>query len=143
MVNRKPFDPGLHDKYDQPGKDWVKSYIERNWGCTVAEFGQYDIDLIAIRDGKVVGYIEVEVRDWGGDSCPFSTIHVPHRKAYTLERYPDTVFFAVCNTMDAGYWVKAETILSSPVVDSPNKLMQGEKFFDVKHLDFNYVRHKT
>ena len=137
----KPFDQSLHDQFDQAGKDWVKTFIEQTWGISVVEFGKYDIDLLAIRQGKVVGFIEVEVRDWGKDFCPYSTIHVPFRKDAILRRYEPTIFFAVCRTLTAAYWTNAERILASPVQSVMNKhVIEGEQFFDVPKDEFGYVK---
>lgn len=138
---RKPFDPVLFDRYDEAGKQKVADYIEWEWGCTVGEASKYGIDLVATRRGNPVGHIEVEVRNWGKDFCPFKTIHVPERKAKYLVQHDPAILFAVCSTMTAGYWCNAKRILSAPLVEVKNReVATGEKFFDVPLAKFNYVR---
>lgn len=138
---RKPFDPALFAKYDEAGKQKVADYIEWEWGCTVSEASKYGIDLVATRKEQTVGYIEVEVRNWGKHFCPFSTIHVPQRKAKHLSQYAPAILFAVCSTMDAGYWCYANKILNAPLVEVKNKeVIAGEYFYDVPIKQFNFVR---
>lgn len=138
---RKPFDPVLFAKYDEAGKQKVSDFIEWQWGCTVSEASKYGIDLVATRRGNVVGHIEVEVRNWGQDSCPFRTIHVPQRKAKYLVDHDPAILFAVSSTMKAGYWCNAKKILTAPLVEVHNReVAHGEQFFDVPLSQFNFVR---
>lgn len=138
---RKPFCPVLFEKYDGVGKQKVADYIEWEWGCTVGEASKYGIDLVATRRGNVVGYVEVEVRNWNNHVCPFPTIHVPQRKAKYLADHKPAILFAVNSTMQNGYWCHAERILSAPLVSVSNReIEQGEKFFDVPKSFFNFVR---
>lgn len=137
----KPFDKELFDKYDEVGKRKVADFMEWSWGVTVEEGSAYGIDLIAKRNDEPVGYIEVEVRNWSGDECPFPTINVPFRKARLLKEQNPSFFFSVHTNLKVAYWCTAEEILVSPKKQVANKeVSQGEYFFDVPLSSFKKVR---
>jgi hypothetical protein len=77
MVNKK-FDQALHDEFDELGRDMSKQFYKR-FGVDLKDNpDQYGVDLIAYRDDKKVGYVEVEVRTfWRGSKFPFPTLNVP------------------------------------------------------------------
>jgi hypothetical protein len=135
---RKPFEQDLHDLYDAPAKQAVATFIERTCDVTVRfNPDQYAVDLIIMRDGKQVGYAEVEVRQWS-PTCPFPTIHVPHRK----EKYfgDKTLFFALTKDMQSAYWIETNNIKDCPLKEVRNyKVANGEMFFDVPTTEFNFV----
>lgn len=135
---RKPFEQELHDLYDAPAKEAVKRFLERE--CVVGVIpnpDQYGVDLLIGRNGKVIGYAEVEVRQWA-PHCPFSTIHIPHRKEkYFNDR---TLFFALTKDMKTAYWIETVNINKHPLIEVRNyKVENGEMFFDVPTKEFQQV----
>jgi hypothetical protein len=135
---RKPFEQELHDLYDAPAKEAVKSFLERTCDVGVTPNGdQYGVDLIIIRNGEVIGYAEVEVRQWT-PHCPFATIHIPQRKEkYFNDR---TLFFALTKDMRTAYWIETNKITKHPLVEVRNyKVENGEMFFDVPIKEFQQV----
>jgi hypothetical protein len=134
----KPFEQELHDQYDAPAKEAIKQYLERNHGIAVdPNTDQYGVDLLITRDGKVIGYAEVEVRQWS-PTCPYPTIHVPLRKEkYFNDR---TLFFAITKDMKSAYWIQTLKIKEYPVKEISNyKIRSGELFFDVPTKEFQLV----
>ena len=134
----KAFEQELHDKYDAPAKGAVAQFVEAKCGTDVVPNpDQYGVDLLVMYRGKIVGAIEVEVRQWY-PTCPFPTIHVPQRK----EKYfnPTTLFFALTKDMLHAYWIETKYISEFPVKEVRNiKVSSGEMFFDVPTIKFNYV----
>lgn len=133
----KKFDQVLHDKYDPPARAAVAAWIEMKWGLqALGNPYIYGTDLIVHRDGKPVGFAEVEVRQWN-PHCPFATIHVPMRKKHMLEA-PKTLFFALNQNMTHAYWIKGEVALNHPFWEMKDDT-KHELYYDVpKHL-FKYV----
>jgi hypothetical protein len=134
----KPFEQELHDLYDQPAKLAVGRYIEKT--CGIEVYGnpdKYGIDLLLVRNEKIIGMAEVEVRQWS-PNCPYPTIHVPERKTkFFKER---TLFFALTKDMQHAYWIECKDIMEYPVKEVRNvKVSAGEMFFDVPTNKFNYV----
>lgn len=137
----KPFDKELFAKYDEAGKKKVADFMEWSWGVTVVEGSTYGIDLVAKRNDTPVGFVEVEVRNWKGDECPFDTINVPVRKAQLLKDSTPSFLFSVHSNLKVAYWCTAEDILVSPKVEVPNKeIGKGEFFFKVPLTSFRKVR---
>jgi hypothetical protein len=135
---RKPFEQELHDKYDMPAKLAVRNYMERN--CDVQVYpnkDKYGVDLILGKNGKVLGYAEVEVRQWSPD-CPYPTIHVPERKT---KFFGDRVlFFALTKDMQHAYWIETKYITEYPIKEVRNRsVASGEMFYDVPTEMFGFV----
>ena len=61
----KKFDQVLHDMYDPPARAAVSAWLKMKWGFDTKDNPDiYGTDLILGRDGKRVGFAEVEVRQW-------------------------------------------------------------------------------
>ena len=98
---------------------------------------RYGVDLLVLKDGKNVGVIEVEVRQWS-PNCPFPTIHVPERKTKFFNG--NSLFFALTKNMENAYWIESKEILKHPLKEVRNvKVTSGELFFDVPTTEFNFV----
>ena len=133
----KKFDQQLHDKYDPPARAAVAAWIEMKWGLqALGNPDKYGTDLIVHRNGKPVGFAEVEVRQWN-PHCPFDTIHVPMRKKHMLEA-PKTLFFALTQDMTHAYWIKGEVALNHPFWEMKDDT-KHELYYDVPKKLFKYV----
>ena len=133
----KKFDQQLHDKYDPPARKAVADWIQMKWGLQALDNPDiYGTDLIVHRDGKPVGFAEVEVRQWD-QFCPFETIHVPVRKKHMLEA-PKTLFFALTQSMTHAYWIKGETALAHPYWEMKDDT-KHELYYDVPRNLFKFV----
>ena len=119
----------------------MSEWIDMKWGCKVESGSTYGVDLIIKRDDKPVAYAEVEVRQWGMRFCPFPTIHVASRKKKLLQNELPTLFFAVADDMEHGYWIKSSNIMNAPLVEIKNRYVgNDEYFYDVPVELFRYVR---
>jgi hypothetical protein len=136
-VKIKKFDQALHDMYDPPARAAVSAWLKMKWGFDTKDNPDiYGTDLILGKNGKRVGYAEVEVRQWN-PSCPFDTIHVPMRKKHMLE-VPNTLFFALTQDMTHAYWIVGNQVLGHALWEMKDDT-KHEAYYDVpKHL-FNFV----
>lgn len=135
---RKPFEQELHDLYDAPAKQAVADYLERTCNITVQPNpDQYGVDLLLLKDNRLLGTAEVEVRQWSPD-CPYPTIHVPERKTkFFSER---ALFFALTKDMQSAYWIETKKISKHPIKEISNyKVPRGEMFYDVPTSEFVLV----
>jgi len=135
---RKAFEQELHDLYDTPAKVAIGKYMERTCDVTVIPNpDQYGIDLLVLRGDKLIGYAEVEVRQWS-PNCPYPTIHVPERKT---KFFGDRVlFFALTKDMQHAYWIETKKITEYPLREVRNiKVASGEMFYDVPTDVFGFV----
>jgi hypothetical protein len=135
---RKPFEQELHDLYDAPAKLAVGRYIERT--CNIEVYGnpdKYGIDLLFVRNEKIIGMAEVEVRQWS-PNCPYATIHVPERKTKFFK--DRTLFFALTKDMQHAYWIETNKIIDYPIREISNyKIPRGEMFYDVPTSEFGFI----
>lgn len=132
-MQNKRFDKELFDKYDQMGRDIVKSFVGQ-WGMLAEDNpDRYGVDLLLYAEGKLVACAEVEVRNsWKTVEFPYEDLNVPHRKKKLLENEVDTFFFSINSEGTALFFCKAEDVLSSEVKESRNKYVyKGEHFYKV------------
>jgi hypothetical protein len=135
MQNKK-FDQGLHDQYDAIGRDMSKRYFKRYNVDLVDNPDKYGVDLIAYKDDKKVGYVEVEVRNaWDGDRFLHETLNVPYRKRKLLELDMPVYLLSWSSTSDYGFLCKASVILKSEVLEKPNKYLDKSEHFFVVPVD--------
>jgi len=133
----KKFDQVLHDMYDPPARAAVSAWLKMKWGFDTKDNPDiYGTDLILGRDGKRVGFAEVEVRQWN-PNCPYPTIHVPMRKKHMLE-VPNTLFFALTQDMTHAYWIVGDKVLSHPLWEIKDDT-KHEAYYDVPKQLFNFV----
>ena len=133
----KKFDQVLHDMYDPPARAAVSAWLKMKWGFDTKDNPDiYGTDLILGRDGKRVGFAEVEVRQWNLN-CPYPTIHVPMRKKHMLE-VPNTLFFALTQNMTHAYWIVGDKVLSHPLWEMKDDT-KHEAYYDVPKQLFNFV----
>ena len=67
MLN-KQFNTELHEHYDEIGRLRAYKLFKQLYGIELIDNpDEYAVDLIAIKNNKIVGYVEVEVREaWDG-----------------------------------------------------------------------------
>jgi hypothetical protein len=135
----KRFDQALHDRYDPPARKAVSQWMKMKWGIDcIPNPNVYGVDLIALRGGNPVGFVEVEVRGW--DYCPHSTIHLSLRKEKLFQQDLPVLFFALTHDLGHAYWMKAEMVKGCPLIEVKNReVPNGEFFFDVPVRWFRYV----
>jgi hypothetical protein len=132
---RKEFSEQQHKQDDRPAKVAVRDYLIQNWGVWVSEGETYDVDLVCHRDGKIVGYVEVERRHNWVEEFPFPTVHVPARKGKFFILDLPTVLFSVRSDLKQALWCPGEIIKDSPIKLLDNKHCEQEDFYIVP-LDF-------
>jgi hypothetical protein len=130
-VRTKPFNQHTHDVCDPPAREAVSKYIKATWDMNAWHNpNQYAVDLIIEKDKQLVGYAEIEMRDW--DHCPFRTIHVPKRKDKLFNNDKRTIYFVVSRGISKAWYIDSQVIKNSSVMEIPNKeVSQGEYFYDV------------
>lgn len=135
----KKFNQQLHEKYDPPARKAVTDWVKMKWGLECRENPNvFGVDLIVLREGKRVGYIEVEVRNWA--YCHYPTIHVAHRKEKLFQQDLPTLFFALTQDLTHAYWCQAKVAKSYPLIEVKNfEVPNGELFFDIPVSQFKYV----
>jgi hypothetical protein len=127
----KPFNQAVHDACDPPAREAIKQYIKSAWDMNALHNpDQYAVDLMIEKDKELVGYAEIEMRDW--DRCPFNTIHIPKRKDKLFNNNKRTIYFVVSRGMTKAWYIDTDVIKTSAVREIPNKAVsQGEYFYDV------------
>lgn len=135
----KKFNQQLHDKYDPPARKAVTDWVKMKWGLECRENPNvFGVDLIVLREGKRVGYIEVEVRNWA--YCHYPTIHVAHRKEKLFQQDLPTLFFALTQDLTHAYWCHAKVAKDYPLIEVKNfEVPNGEMFYDIPVERFKYV----
>jgi len=136
---RKKFSKELHDKYDLPARKVVSKWAQMKWGLKCEPNpNEFAVDLIAYREERPVGYIEVEVRNWA--YCHYPTIHIAHRKEKLFQENLPVLFFALTQDLSHAYWCKAEIAKNYPLIEVKNfEVPNGELFFDIPTDQFKYV----
>jgi hypothetical protein len=136
----KPFDKSLSDRYDKPGRDFIKAAAKLKWNVEARDHELYKVDLICYRDGEHIGYAEVEVREPYGYKFPYETVHVPSRKDKLMDNGLPTVYFVVNKFFDRLMWVRTEKLGDILQIEVPNKMVaSGECFYDVPKGMFTEV----
>jgi hypothetical protein len=130
-MKTKPFNQQTHDACDPPAREAVSKYIKATWNMNAWHNpNQYAVDLIIEKDKQLVGYAEIEMRDW--DHCPFRTIHIPKRKDKLFNNDKKTIYFVVSRGISRAWYIDSQVIKNSSVMEIPNKeVSQGEYFYDV------------
>ena len=129
----KAFDQYLHDACDPPARQAVTDYVKMKWGLDAKPNpNKYGVDLICYRQEKPVGYIEVEVRNWGVKLCPYDTIHIAQRKQKLFNNDLKTLMFVVTYDFQNAYWTTANEVQKAPLKEIPNRAVsKDEWFYDV------------
>jgi hypothetical protein len=138
-MRTKPFNQKVHDACDPPAREAVSRYIKATWDMNAWHNpDQYAVDLIIEKNKELIGYAEIEMRDW--DHCPFKTIHIPKRKDKLFNNDKRTIYFVVSRGMSKAWYVDTDVIKNSSVHEIPNKAVsQGEYFYDVPTYLFTEI----
>lgn len=138
-MRTKPFNQKVHDACDPPAREAVSKYIKATWDMNAWHNpDQYAVDLIIEKNKKLIGYAEIEMRDW--DHCPFKTIHIPKRKDKLFNNDKRTIYFVVSRGISKAWYIDTDVIKNSSVHEIPNKeVSQGEYFYDVPTYLFTEI----
>ena len=138
-MQTKPFSQSLHDLCDPPARDAIIKYVKNTWDLKASyNPNQYGVDLIIERGNDVVGFAEIEMRDW--DRCPFNTIHIPKRKDKLLYNDKPTIYFVVSRYLKRAWYIDSQVIKNSSVFEIPNRsVSQGEYFYDIPTYLFTEI----
>ena len=129
MIN-KQFNAELHDHFDEVGRLRAYKLFKRNYGIELVDNpDEYAVDLIAIKNNKIVGYVEVEVREAWDGLFLHDTLNIPSRKKKLLTNNLPTVLLAFNKQGTFCFICKDQTVLASPLVEIPNKYMATGEFF--------------
>jgi len=104
------------DKYNESD---VKHILEKKWGCTLHDVGlMHPIDWYAVRDGRVVAWVELKSRSHARSKYP--TVFLNFRKWWALLCHQQTGApgIWVVRFTDGIYFVRVDDI-------SPNRLRIG------------------
>ena len=144
MINKnKPFDKTLHDDYDEFGRSKVKTYFLNKYGIILKDNSDiYGVDLIAYKDDKKIGYVEVEVRaSWNKDIFPYNSLNIPIRKEKLLKNNLKTYLVSVNKLGTYAFICSDNAILSSSIEESKNKYVSsGEFFYKLNLKDIKLVK---
>ena len=138
-MQTKPFSQSLHDLCDPPARDAIIKYVKNTWDLKASyNPNQYGVDLIIERGNDVVGFAEIEMRDW--DRCPFNTIHIPKRKDKLLYNNMPTIYFVVSRDVKRSWYINSQLIKNSSVSEIPNRAVsQWEYFYDIPTYLFTEI----
>lgn len=129
MIN-KQFNAELHDHFDEVGRLRAYKLFKRNYGIELVDNpDEYAVDLIAMKNNKIVGYVEVEVREAWDGLFLYDTLNIPSRKKKLLTNNLPTVLLAFNKQGTFCFICKDQTVLASPLVEIPNKYMATGEFF--------------
>ena len=129
MIN-KQFNAELHNHFDEVGRLRAYKLFKRNYGIELVDNpDEYAVDLIAIKNNKIVGYVEVEVREAWDGLFLYDTLNIPSRKKKLLTNNLPTVLLAFNKQGTFCFICKDQTVLASPLVEIPNKYMATGEFF--------------
>ena len=140
MDRRKKFDDELFKQNDKLAREVGKAYWKSKGKTAIDNPDRYGPDLVV--DGEF--YCEMEIkRAWKGKEFKYRTCQIPHRKAKYLDKdkYDKPTHFLILNNeQDYAFYITAEDVASSPVVEVPNKYVpSGEMFFQVPLDKLNLV----
>jgi hypothetical protein len=131
-MSKKPFNPILFKENDTLARAAGKRYW-RSLGYAVDDNpDRYGPDLI-VDTGSEVFYGEVEIkRVWSGKDFKYDTLQVPERKKKFAVLDKPCTFIVFNNEQTHGFLCDGTVLMSSPVVEVPNRYVyKGEFFFQV------------
>lgn len=129
---RKVFSKSLFDETDTSARAAAKLYWQ-SLGYTVDDHpDRYAVDLI-VDTGTETFYCEVEIKKvWSGTTFKYDTLQIPERKSKFAKLDKPAYFMVFNNEVTHAFLCPSSILLSSPVVEVPNKYVyKGEMFFQV------------
>lgn len=138
-MERKEFSRELFNTNDRVARDITKSFYQKTFGESLADNPDvYGADLIY--NNKLV---ECEIKIvWKEDVFPYESIQIPERKSKIFVNDRFSEFVMINNKLSVLLVLKKENILTSPMVEVPNKyISKGEFFFQVpiQHARFYHI----
>lgn len=135
IMVRKAFDEQLYADNDTLAKATVASAFNRDGLYCRVNDDLYGPDLCVYLGYKHKYFVECEIkRVWaGGETFPWETIQIPHRKEKLINGTTKPVEFWVLSAdLKWAVIIPEEVIVASPVVEVPNRLVStGELFYQV------------
>ena len=125
---RKVFSKSLFDETDTSARAAAKLY----WQSVEDHPDRYAVDLI-VDTGTETFYCEVEIKKvWSGTTFKYDTLQIPERKSKFAKLDKPAYFMVFNNEVTHAFLCPSSILLSSPVVEVPNKYVyKGEMFFQV------------
>ena len=136
--SNKPFDKDLFDKYDEKARKAVKELFKKiRPHLHVADNSNiYDSDLVVYKDGRKIGFIEVDVSaSWKGLSFPYDDFAVPLRKRKLFEKELPVIYCRCNASCVCFYLIDGREVLKWEKKEIPNKYMPKGEYFYVGKLD--------
>ena len=126
---KKPFNFGLHQKYDNIAKEIILHFLNSGKGPAWKENeDRYGIDLLC-EDGSVAD-VEVKTAWPNTDVFPFPTINVLERKKAMFVKGASLYILNIC--MNRALVITPEDIKYRRLVEVPNKYKpSGELFYQI------------
>jgi len=130
---RKRFDPQLHKENDKLARQAVKSLLKGSEFKVKDNPKSREIDLLLYKGKEHIGYIECEIkRVWKGVEFPYENVQFPERKGKYAALEKPALYIMFNEDQTSFLALTAETLVSSPKVEVPNKYVPaGEFFFQV------------
>ncbi len=131
---RKKFDKELYNKYDTAAKTAAIKLFENLTPYTIEQsLKKTAVDFRILKDGELVGYLEVEVkRTWKGSTFEYPDVQFPERKWKYCKLDKPTIFMMFNEDLSSYLTVEGETLISSKLEMVRNKYIKyGEMFFKV------------
>lgn len=125
----KEFDESLFDRFDGTARSVVGHFLNERGYQVSDNDDKYGIDLVAQMPG-LTRMVEVEVKQGWTGAFPFSSLHIPYRKAKFANA--DAVFCVLSSDLKRMAVVTGENVLKSKVVEKLTRLTDGaDSFFEV------------
>ena len=131
---RKPFSQQLHDDNDPVARLKVQDYFMAQQGIELVENpDKYDIDLLHKSNGDILAGYEVERRhNWATRDFPFSTLHIPERKAKYADMPFPTFYIATNKLINCALMMPFTELTKAYCNEQKNRFVgQGEFFYNV------------
>jgi hypothetical protein len=145
MVGKyKTFDESLYNQHNHRGIAAVLQHLDEQGLYGEINDDLYGPDIVVYKGFRPSYYIEVEVRkNWadGSKSFPFSTLHIPERKAkFINSRTAMTLeFWSLSNDLTAAMITPDFLVLNSPLLETKNvHIASGELFYNVPTDELTY-----
>jgi hypothetical protein len=129
----KPFSEGNYDKYS-PLEEQVKSYLYIYGMDIVSNPDKYDIDLLIVDDGDIIGGIEVEshAKYWD-DEFPFDTVHFLGRKLKYTQA--GSFYLMVSAELKNAVIIHFPDLYSYDMIEKDNESCDNEPFIEIPKDD--------
>lgn len=134
------FDKDIFDECDLKARTWAKHLFKRYSVELRDNPDQYGVDLIAYRENREVGYVEVEIKKTWNDLFVYKYLNVPIRKKKLLTSRLRSVLVAFNNDGTQCFICKDDVVLRSKIEEVKNKhISHGEMFYRVPVSEIKLV----